>query len=364
MTNSPLSIYNQMVERCEITQDSSQVEVISALQQRYEAFATPQPTGFFERIFGRIDEKQHMKGLYLWGGVGRGKSMLMDIFFNSVPSAQKRRVHFHSFMLEIHANIFKKRNENVDDPLLHVVADLCKDLKLICFDELQVKDIADAMILSRLFFEIIDRDVMVIFTSNRAPQDLYLHGLQREKFLPFIELLQQSLDVMEIVAQNDYRQGRNAAMVQRYIAPHDAQSRRAMYQQFVQLCNSQMPKPMDINVHGRNLHVPLALGDAAWFSFASLCEQPLGSSDYLELAQIFRYFFIENIPHLGADSRNSALRFITLVDILYEARLMLFATAASLPEYLHKEGDGSFEFARTASRLREMMSEDYGLTGS
>ncbi len=360
MTNSPLSHYNQLIERCEIVSDSAQAEVVAALQLRYESLSNLQPTTLLGRIFGRADERARMKGLYLHGGVGRGKSMLMDIFYNTAPITAKRRVHFHAFMLEIHASIFKKRQAGVDDPLLHVVADLCNQFKLLCFDELQVKDIADAMLLSRLFFEIIDRDVMVIFTSNRAPKDLYLHGLQREKFLPFIELLEQNLEVMEICANNDYRQGRNAALMQRYIAPHDAHSRRALYAQFVQLCNHQMPKPMDIAVQGRMLRVPLCVGDAAWFNFNDLCEKPLGAVDYLELVQVFRYFFIENIPHLGADSRNSALRFITLIDVLYEARAVVCVTAAAMPEYLHREGDGSFEFARTASRLQEMMSEGYG----
>ncbi len=368
MQLSPLSKYNQLVERCEITPDTAQAEVINALELRYESLNNLQPTTIFGRIFGRADEKKRMRGLYLWGGVGRGKSMLMDIFYNSTPITQKRRVHFHSFMLEIHASIFKKRQLGVNDPLLHVVADLCNDFKLLCFDELQVKDIADAMILSRLFFEIIDRDIMVVFTSNRKPSDLYLHGLQRDKFLPFIALIEQNLDVMEIKANNDYRQGRELALMQRYNAPHNAHSRKILYQQFVQhsalLGNHQMPKPLDISVQGHILHVPLCAGNAAWFHFNDLCDKPLGAVDYLQLTTIFRYFFIENIPLLGAGSRNESLRFITLIDVLYEAKAVLYATAAAMPQYLHRDGNnqgsGGFEFARTASRLSEMMSEDYG----
>jgi cell division protein ZapE len=359
MPHTPLSRYYQLVERCEISHDPAQLEVIEAFEKRYNSLCNPTPASFFEKIFGRLEERQMMRGLYLWGGVGRGKSMLMDIFYNSINIPNKKRVHFHEFMLQIHAAIHQKRATKVEDALLHVVADLCNEFKLLCFDELQVKDIGDAMILSRLFFEIIDRNVMVIFTSNRPPKDLYLNGLQREKFLPFIELIEQNLDIMEIKVSKDYRQGRELAIKQRYIAPHNSENRRSLYQQFVQLINHQMPHPLELVINHRILKVPLTSGNAAWFNFKDLCDTPLAPADYLELTQIYRYFFIEDIPHLSSENRNQAIRFINLIDILYEARAMLFATAASSPEYLHVGGDNSFEFARTASRLREMMSEDY-----
>jgi cell division protein ZapE len=360
MPHTPLSRYQQLVEQCEITSDAGQRAVIDALEERYMMLTQQQPTSLLEKLFGRINEKERMRGLYLWGGVGRGKSMLMDIFFHSLEMENKRRIHFHQFMLEIHAAMHQQRHAGVEDPLLHVVSDLCKRYKVLCFDELQVKDIADAMILSRLFFEILDREVMVIFTSNRRPQDLYLHGLQRERFLPFIALIEQQMDVMEIASDNDYRQMRQLALQKRYVAPHSPELRRAFYQQFIQLNHHEMPKPQEVQVQGRVVRVPLACRDAAWFHFRDLCDVPLGAADYLELVQLYRYFFIEDVPLLGAEQRNAALRFITLIDILYEAKATVCITAAAMPEYLHRAGDGSFEFARTASRLREMMSEAYG----
>lgn len=366
MPHSPLSRYRQLVEQCQISFDPGQRAVVERLQELYERLSTTPESSqrqqrLMARFFGHSRQRGQpaVKGIYLWGGVGRGKSMLMDMFYQSLDIHHKRRVHFHGFMLEVHAAIHRLRQDGEEDPLIRVAEQIAADYRVLCFDELQVHDITDAMILARLFSILVERGVTVLFTSNRPPEDLYLHGLQRERFLPFIALIRSHMEVLDIKVDQDYRRWEMAGITTRYLTPDTPETRRELAQEFSRMIGyNSTPERLDIPVRGRMLVVPAACRDVAWFSFADLCEQPLGAADYLELVQLFRVIFIEGIPAMDATMRNEAKRFVTLIDILYEAQTLLFCTAQTEPEALYGEGEGSFEFARTASRLREMMADD------
>ncbi|NET71298.1 MAG: cell division protein ZapE [Sphaerospermopsis sp. SIO1G2] len=367
MPHSPLSRYRQMVDYCEITHDPAQETIVQMLQALYEklemhAQQHSAPTKAWSRLW-RISTKETASissaGLYIWGGVGRGKSMLMDMFYHSLSELKKQRIHFHRFMLEVHEAIHHYRVQGVDDPLMRVAQDISKRYKILCFDELQVHDITDAMLLARLFTHLFEQKLTIIFTSNRPPEDLYANGLQRERFLPFIALIREQLQVVEIISARDYRQDRLAGLKEWYLCPCTPDNARTLAQEFDYMAGHELATPQHITVQGRSLLVPRACRDMAWFHFDDLCDQPLSSHDYLELATVFRFFFIEAIPVMTPDMRNQAKRFVHLIDVLYEARALLFCTADALPEALYDAGDGAFEFERTASRLREMMSADY-----
>ncbi len=365
MPHSPLSRYRQLIDYCEISPDAGQEAVVERLQALYQQamqVALTEPSGrFFSRWFGKAPEDTTTThGLYLWGGVGRGKSMLMDMFFRSLDRPDKRRVHFHGFMLEVHAAMHTYRQQDKGDPLVNVANDIREQYGILCFDELQVHDITDAMILARLFEQLFTAGIQMVFTSNRPPEDLYKDGLQREQFLPFIDLIRRHLEVMEITSDKDYRQGRMAGLTTRYFTPDTPETRHALATSFSQMIGYDAPVSLQVPVQGRILDVPKACREVAWFSFADLCDAALGATDYLELTQLFRTFYIEGIPIMTPEMRNQAKRFVTLIDVLYEAQAHLFCTAADEPEWLYKAGDGSFEFERTASRLREMMSGNYG----
>jgi cell division protein ZapE len=298
------------------------------------------------------------KGLYLFGGVGRGKSMLMDLFFAAAPLAHKRRVHFHSFMLDVHDRIERERRTRTSEPLLRVAADLAAEATLLCFDEFQVNDIADAMILERLFRALFDAGTVVVATSNRHPLRLYENGLQRDRFLPFIGLLQERLDVVALDSGRDYRLARMIGQPT-YFHPLGAESHRALAGAFTALTEDLPAGEETLTVMKRPLHVPRRAGNVAWFSFEELCAQPLSAVDYLALAERFAAILVEGIPCLAPQQRNEAQRFHILIDTLYEARALFLASAAVPPQEIYVEGDGSFEFQRTVSRLMEMQSEDY-----
>jgi cell division protein ZapE len=366
MPHSPRSRYAQLIERCEISGDAGQEIVLDSLQSLYERLTlphllTPQELSLWERLRARFGENDATtpKGIYLWGGVGRGKSMLMDLFYDALPRSDKRRVHFHAFMAEIHAAIHAQRQTGSADALAIVAEKIADTYHILCFDELQVQDVADASILSRLFQMLFARGVTVVFTSNRPPEDLYLHGLQRDRFLPFIALVRNKMDVLEIASAQDYRQGRMHALQHRYLTPDDDAAKAALQHCFHEMIAPSLPEQIAVAVQGRTIIVPKAHRHIAWFHFADLCDAALGASDYLTLVQRFRVFFVESIPQLSHAERNQAKRFVTLIDVLYEARALLFCTADVPPEELYSYGDGHFEFTRTASRLREMMAEDY-----
>jgi cell division protein ZapE len=298
------------------------------------------------------------QGLYLCGPVGRGKTMLMDLFFATAPVARKRRVHFHAFMLEIHDRVEEERRERTLDPFAKVAADIAREAALLCLDEFQVEDIADAMILERLFTALFDAGIVVVATSNLPPDRLYEHGLHRDRFLPFVALLQQKLDVLPLDSGRDYRLARLRGQ-RVYHYPLTPAAHAALAQAFADLTDGARPAAVTLAVKGRMLQAPRTARNVAWFDFAELCAQPLAAADYLALAGRFAAILVEGIPRLDRDRRNEARRFNILIDTLYDARTLLVASAEVRPEEIYPAGDGAFEFQRTVSRLYEMQSEDY-----
>jgi cell division protein ZapE len=326
--------------------------------------AEPRPNAF-ARLMG-LKTAEPPRGLYVFGAVGRGKTMLMDLFFDAVEAPLKRRAHFHAFMADVHARLYQwrqalKRGETTgEDPIAPVAAALAREASVLCFDEFSVRDIADAMILGRLFTALFAAGVVVVATSNIAPDDLYKDGLNRALFLPFIVLIKERLEVVELGARTDYRLEKlKRAPV--YYAPIGPKADAALDAAFRALTGHDTGEPARIELLGRLLEVPQAIDGVARFDFDALCRRPLGSTDYLEIAQRFHTVVLDRIPALQASERNEAKRFIILIDALYDMRVKLIASAAGEPESLYSAMDGAeaFEFARTASRLHEMRSADY-----
>jgi cell division protein ZapE len=359
----PMMAYRALRQRGLLQPDPAQQLAIERLQSLFRALLHYRPEaglrGWLARFGLSENNGTHAPvGLYLCGPVGRGKSMLMDLFFRSVPIERKRRVHFHAFMLEVHDRIERERRGQTGAPIAKVASDLASEAALLCFDEFQVEDIADAMILERLFTALFDAGVVVVATSNRAPDELYEHGLQRERFLPFIALLKKQLYVLELDSGRDYRlarlQGKRVYHFPLGPAAHDALERA-----FAEITDEAPGVSTTLSVKGRLLVVPRSARGVAWFGFADLCANPLGAVDYLAIAERFAAVIIEGIPRLAPQQRNEARRFNILIDTLYEARTLVVASAEVPPEEIYIAGDGTFEFRRTVSRLIEMQSEDY-----
>ena len=360
---SVLAAYDALVAGGELRPDTEQraaAERLNALQAELEA--VPPRGSLLWRLTGRKPESP--RGVYLWGAVGRGKSMLMDLFYDQLHIQRKRRVHFHAFMLDVHARMREVRKSEAGDPIPLVADALVENTRCLAFDEMVVNNSADAMILSRLFTALIDRRVTVVATSNRPPSDLYKDGLNREHFLPFIALVEAKLDVMGLNGPTDYRRDRLGDGA-RWFVPADEAASAALSAAFFRLTDyppedrAHVPT-LDLDLGGgRTLHVPKALKGVAVFSFKRLCAEARGVSDYLAVARHFHTVIIVGIPRMGPENRNEAARFVTLIDALYEYKVKLLASAAAMPDDLYVAGDGAFEFERTASRLSEMQSDEY-----
>jgi cell division protein ZapE len=356
----------------EIHADPVQEKVVLRLQAVHDqlaAMANAQPvrTGFLARLgFGHARKPpEGPHGLYIWGSVGRGKSMLMDLFFADAPVAKKRRVHFHEFMLEVQARLHRRREELAargappeSDTIVPIAKEIAAETRLLCFDEFQVTNIADAMILGRLFETLFEEGITVIATSNRAPDDLYKNGLQRDRFLPFIELVKQRLEVLELGGSQDYRMGRLREF-DLYLTPLGAWATKKLDEAFRALSNGADGEPRVLRTQGRNVEVPRAAPGVAMAHFMDWCARPMGAADFLCIADNFHTVIVAEIPKMGPDSKDKAVRFVTMIDTFYEKKVKFICSAAANPGGLYPEGDGSFEFQRTVSRLMEMQSPEY-----
>lgn len=345
------TLYQARVADGTLHPDPAQEGTLPEFDRILSALAQPVKKGFFRKA------PEPPKGLYLWGGVGRGKSMLMDMFVEAA-SVPARRVHFHAFMQEIHAAMHDARQQGVQDALAPVAKSVSDAVRVLAFDEMQITDITDAMIVGRLFESLFADGVVVVTTSNRVPDDLYKDGLNRQLFLPFIDLIKDRMVVHELVSPRDYRQDRLEGE-QTYFYPDNADARGQIDRIWNDLAGPDAG-PLELTVKGRKVVLPQAHNGVARVKFYDLCGKALGPADYLAVAEAVRVLVLEHIPQLSRSNFNEAKRFVTLIDALYEAGVQLIASAADRPEMLYVEGAGSFEFERTTSRLREMQSADWG----
>ena len=343
--------YAARIDSGKLKPDAAQLAVLPELERVRAELAQPVKRGLFRKA------PEPVRGLYLWGGVGRGKSMLMDLLFQEVGVPKQRR-HFHAFMQWVHAEMNAARKRGVDDAIAPVADKLAGEVRFLAFDEMQITDITDAMLVGRLFERLFKDGVTIVTTSNRPPDDLYKDGLNRNLFVPFINMIKERCVVFELASATDHRMGRLQG-AQVYFTPVDAAAREAMSLIWNDLTHGQA-HPEHLRVHGRDVEIPAFHNGAARASFYDLCGRPLGPADYLALAGIARVLLIDEIPQLSSENFNQAKRFVTLIDALYEARVRLICSAAARPEMLYVEGEGSFEFSRTASRLIEMQAEDWG----
>jgi cell division protein ZapE len=360
MTGPVRTAYDALIKAGELRPDPAQERAVAALDRL--AVSIADPGSFFSRLFGSRQEGP--AGVYLWGGVGRGKSMLMDLAFEHIDIHPKRRVHFDEFMLETHARLRKARESEEGDPLEPVAEQIADEARLLCFDEMQVNNPADAMIVSRLFGKLLAQGVKVVTTSNRPPRDLYKDGLNRDLFIPFIQLIGRCMLVVEVNGPTDYRLDRLTG-VEVWHVPNGPEATADLSRAFFQLTDypvedrAKVPSE-DIDVGGgRTLHVPKSLKGVAVFSFKKLLGQPRGAADYLAIARRYHTVILVGIPVMGPEMRNEAARFVTFIDALYEHKVKLLAAADAEPADLYPSGDGTFEFQRTVSRLEEMRSAEY-----
>ncbi|CCE07431.1 putative ATPase (yhcM) AFG1 family [Bradyrhizobium sp. STM 3843] len=359
--------YQALIDSGAIEADPAQAEVadaLAALERRLSTYKPARKQGLLGRLFS--DKSEPPRGLYVHGEVGRGKTMLMDLFFQTCPVEHKRRAHFHEFMAEVHERIYGyrqsiARGQLADADVIGLTANaIFEDAWLLCFDEFHVTDIADAMILGRLFAKLFELGTVVVATSNVAPEDLYKGGLNRALFLPFIKQIEDHMEVARLDARTDFRLEKLAG-VKMWLVPPDVDSQAALDKAWAKLTGNAKCKPRDIVIKGRTLRVPCSAPGVARFSFAELCEQPLAASDYLRLAHDYHTILVDRIPVMDYAERNAAKRFITLIDALYDNAVKLIASAEANPVSLYLANDGieAMEFKRTTSRLIEMGSESY-----
>ncbi|MFU7528363.1 cell division protein ZapE [Qipengyuania sp. ASV99] len=369
-----LSRYDELVAGGELQPDPDQRRAAIRLgqaQSELEAAAQTGKAGLLDRLASRLRPQKPaaITGVYMWGGVGRGKSMLMDLFHDCLDIRAKRRVHFHEFMQEVHERIRLERRNQTGDPIAPVAAAIASGVRCLAFDEMVIGNSADAMIMSRLFRALmVEHAVTIVTTSNRPPGDLYKDGLNREHFLPFIDLIEKELDVVGLNGPTDYRLDRIGDMASWY-APTGEEATAKVREVFFRLTDfapedaANVPSAELAIGAKRSIHVPKSLKGVGVFSFKRLCGEARGAPDYLAIARAFHTVILVGIPQMGPDKRNEAARFVTLIDALYEHRVKLFATAEAGPDTLYLAGDGSFEFERTASRLNEMQSDEYMALG-
>ncbi|WP_448503081.1 cell division protein ZapE [Sphingomonas sp.] len=361
-----IAAYRALIATGQLRTDPDQEAAAHRLDALAKELAeTPRRGSVLWRMLGRAPTPP--QGIYLWGGVGRGKSMLMDLFFDHVPIDAKRRVHFHAFMIEVHARLHAERAKESGDPIPPVAKAMIGEARLLAFDEMVINNSADAMILSRLFTAMMAEGLTVVATSNRVPEDLYKDGLNREHFLPFIALIRERMAVLALDGPVDYRRDRLGRM-DTWLVPNGPAATDALSAAFFRLTDFAVEDrahvPVcNLDVGGRSLHVPKCLKGVAVFSFKRLCGEARGAPDYLAIARAFHTVILVGIPRLGPENRNEAARFVTLIDALYEYRVKLLAAADAEPEQLYGAGDGVFEFERTVSRLNEMRSDAYMALG-
>ncbi|MGR8940633.1 MAG: cell division protein ZapE [Gammaproteobacteria bacterium] len=352
--------YFALIEQSLIHYDEAQHRALSSLQNLLNCLIANAVHESRPAVQNLLSSRPpRCKSLYLYGGVGRGKSMLMELFYESCPLPQKRRVHFNTFMIEVHAFVHRCRQQKIPNALFVLAEQIRRTTRLLCFDEFHVTDIADAMILGRLFSKLFELGVVTVMTSNRHPNDLYQGGLQREQFLFFIKVLQGEADIIELSAREDFRLRHLHALKTTYYYPLDQSADAFLRDSFNELTQHAAMEAVVLPVFGRTIRLAAAHGDVAYTSFEELCVQPLGAADYLKIAAEFSTIIMANIPKLTAAYRNEAKRFVTLIDALYEHKVKLICTAEAPARELYIEGDGAFEFERTVSRLMEMQSESY-----
>jgi cell division protein ZapE len=370
MPTSVPAQYDAGVAAGRVEHDDAQIAVVGMLAQlesRIVQYRLARKSSSLGWLFGgREKSLPQIKGLYIYGAVGRGKTMLMDFFFEASPVVRKRRAHFHEFMLDVHerAHAFRQKmklgEHPGEDPIHLVAAQLAEEAWLLCFDEFHVTDIADAMILGRLFAQLFEHGIVLVATSNVHPDDLYKDGLNRALFVPFIHMLEQHLDIVQLDARTDFRLEKLAGLPVWYV-PADAAADAALDDAWRRLAGGHEGSAQELPLKGRSVHVPRAAMGVARFTFHQLCEEPLAAADYLRIAHEYHTIILDHVPVMTFDNRNAAKRFIILIDTLYDTNVKLIASAAAEPDALYQADEGyeAQEFARTASRLIEMRSEAY-----
>ena len=359
MTGRLAEAYRRLVAAGELQPDSAQAEAVATLDRFVSDYG--RNSGLLNRLFAKVDRGG---GVYLWGGVGRGKSMLMDLAYEAHPAEAKRRAHFHAFMIEVHERLRVARQDEAGDAVIQVAGDIADELDFLAFDEMMVTNPADAMIMSRLFTALLDGGVGIVTTSNRPPSELYKDGLNRQLFLPFIALIERRMAVVPLNGPTDYRLDRMQGL-DTWLVPNGPESTAKLSEAFFRMTDhpvedrARVPSEELAVGGGRSLRVPKSLKGVAVFSFKRLCGEPRGAADFLAIAQRFHTIILVGIPVMSREMRNEAARFVTLIDSLYEHKVKLLASADAEPAALYPSGDGNFEFQRTVSRLEEMQSADY-----